>query len=167
MKIYSKFYTHLSASFPNATPGTINGPFTVPTGKMVCVAVPFPPEGYFTRLVVVQVPSGSGGGTAVPCQVELLNSAVPYPQAGNPYTSNASPADNLEHYRVQTPITAPLSADAGAVLTYTTDELGVGYRNIDGSDAVMQQFLYLLLNPQGAGGSTKWNVTLQARRNLG
>ena len=150
--VYTATYAGLGLSN-----GQDRGVLSVPAGQMTCFQIPFLDEGFLDSLTVYQV-----SGTAVAFSVELLTSQVPYPP-GN-YTSGASPVAPLEPFRVQMPPTGPLTALSGATLNLSTDEIGMSFRNLDGTINSGQRYLYLLINPTSAGGVTTWAVFLRARR---
>lgn len=154
MRIYTRMFNALYASIPYC-----GQPLSVPASKKTCFAIGLPHEGYLERLVVAQAT-----GTPVDFEVELLNSAIPFP-AGI-YDPGDAPADDLEHYRVHRPATAALTQTAGNVLTFIDDTYGPGYRNIDGTHTANQRLAYLLIKPISAGGITTWNVTLQIRTDV-
>jgi hypothetical protein len=132
----------------------------VPSAKMGSFQIPFKPAGYLTRLVVMQQPAAGGGGTSVAFTVELLTSQIPYPP-GVAYATTDAPAVDMTPYRVQSPQTAALTANAGAAVLITTNEIGLAYRNLDGGDS--EGFLYLVIKPTGAITATNWYAFLQAR----
>jgi hypothetical protein len=155
MKIYTRIY---SAQYEHIAKA--QAPLSVAAGKMVCFQIGFPSEGFMEKAVIWQA-----SGTNAAFQVELLNSQIPYPPGV--YTSNASPADVLNMYRLQIPPTAALSQTSGNVLTLTDDNFGIGWRNIDGGFTLNQRYIYLLINPQSSGVTTTWNVYLQCRTDVG
>lgn len=154
MKIYSTTYNTNFASIAKAKP-----PLSVPSGKMVCFQIPFPSEGFLERLIVYQAT-----GTAVDFSVELLNSQIPYPPGQ--YNTGTAATDALEPYRIQIP-TGPLEADAGTVMTLLDDDFGQSFRNCDGGWTLNQRYVYLVISPVGAGGTTTWNVMIQCRTDVG
>jgi hypothetical protein len=97
MKVYTKTYNVNYESLAHASP-----PLTVPVNKKTCFAIPFPSEGLLERLVVYQE-----DGSDTDFSVELLNSRLPFPPGD--YADAATPTDNLENYRLQLPITGPIT----------------------------------------------------------
>jgi hypothetical protein len=137
----------------------------------VSFAIPFPSEGFLERLVVWQE-----SGTPVDFSVELLNSQLPYPPGV--YAPTDPPADELQAYRLQVPITQPISQFAGEVLSLVDDDFGLGFRNVDGGWTLNQRLVYLVIAPDGGegpqgpqgpqdSGDTEWNVVIQCRTDVG
>jgi hypothetical protein len=155
-KIYRKVYSHLYGSIPKAAP-----PLVVVAGKKTCFAINFPPEGFLERVAIAQVPPASGGGTAVAFTADILKSKIPFPPGT--YNPSDAPVDKLEFYRIQMPVTASLTGASGGVITIDDDNYGLNYVNIDGTFAVPERFIYLLITPTSAATDTQWNVTLQVR----
>lgn len=150
---YSHLYQSLSSKVQNAV--------TITAGNKRCVKLAVPSMGFLEKLIVSQVPAGSGGGTSVAFTVELLNSVLPF-SVGEHAVATAAAAP-LPHHRVQTPADAALSATAGNAATFIDTSYGVGYVNVDGTYTSNQNALYLLISPTSAGDDTKWNITVSGR----
>lgn len=150
------------ASYTNLALSRARDPLSVPISKKVCFALRVPPEGFLNRLTVYQVPAASGGGTSKNFEVELLTSALPFPVGQ--YGLTDSPVAPLEPFRVQIPPTGPLTATAGNVITLASAEIGMAYRNLDGTPSEELGELYLLIKPISAVDTTKWCVYLQLRQ---
>lgn len=154
-KVYSKTYNTNYANISKAS-----APLSVAVSTKQCFRIPFPSEGFLEKLIVYQAT-----GTSCAFEVELLNSAIPY--APGAFANAATPADNLAPYRIQVPATGPLAAGAGGVISLSAEGFGIGFRNIDGSFTANQRYVYLLINPISAAGTTTWNVTIQCRTDVG
>lgn len=152
-------------SYTDQTVAKARTPISIATGKKQCVAVKAPPNGRIQKLVVWQKPAGSGGGTAVAFTVDLFDSKIPF-DAGA-YDSAASPGDQPDAYRILVPDNAPIAATAGSVASLVSDNEGLKYRNKDGSYSDAEEFIYLLISPTSAGGTTVWYVTIHIHTDKG
>jgi hypothetical protein len=149
----------VTAIYSNVFPGA-NRPLIVPSGMQECFQIPFAAEAFLIRAVFSQA-----GGNTCAASIEILNSKYPYPP-GVPQASGTGAADNLPLYRITMPPTGPLTVSAGGILTVADDNVGLGYRNLDGGQANPQQYVYVFINPTTPGSDTAWNVFLQCRKEL-
>lgn len=130
---------------------------SVAAGRRLVVRVPAPVEGRVHRLTVFQE-----SGTAVAFTVQLLASAVPYGGPAVDAAYNAAPLAPVDPYKVIPAQTAL----AGAVLDWRAQDSAGGasgcpYVNMDqASRTEAQPYLYLVIIPTAAAGTTKWCVTL-------
>jgi hypothetical protein len=148
--------TVYTASYTDQAVAKARAPLSIPADDLASFAIPIPADGFLTRLTVYQLT-----GTAVDFSVELLTSSIPYPPGNQ--AQAASPACPLEPFRVQLPMTGPLTASAGDVLNYATDEIGLAYRNMDGTANEPVMFLYLVIIPAASAPLTTWAAYLQVR----
>jgi len=144
-KVYVKRFTDNGA--PKALPAIV-----ITAGNKRSVAVPFPTEGYLTRLVIKQT-----DGTPVAYDVELLDSELPYPEGESLVADPA--ADDVELYRIipQQNVGIP-----GDVLEITNKEHGYPFHNQDGTFTDNQRKIYLVIIPDSAVDDTTWDVSLTA-----
>ena len=157
MSLFFVQKSHMYASLG----GKVQDAISITAGNKKCVKLVVPSMGFMEKLVVSQVPSGSGGGASVAFTVELLNSVLPFAE-GETAVATAAAAP-LEHHRIPPPVDAPLAASAGAVVSYVDPSYGIGYVNADGTYAANQNAVYLIINPTSAAGTTKWNILLSGR----
>lgn len=157
----SNVYTAIYSNKTFGVNNRVRAPLAIANGKKMCFAIPFPAEGFLTRLSVYQVPSANGGGTSTAFEVELLMSSVPFP-AGQ-YNLTDTPAIPLETCRVQIPPTGPLTATAGNVVVLDSSDIGMSFSNFDGTQSQEVRNLYLLIKPTASVDATLWCAHIQAR----
>jgi hypothetical protein len=131
-------------------------PIAINAGKMKCVAVPFPSQGFVTKLIVVQ-----SGGPAVGVAVELLDSKIPFPVGE--YATGTAPLDELAHYQ----ILKSQNASAGNFVAVRGEEAGFPFVNRDSTFTDNQRFVYLVISPIGAVSATQWDATIICHRDSG
>jgi hypothetical protein len=160
-KVYSIKYT--DANLPKA-----RDPITISAGKWRCVRIPFLTEGYITRLVIKQT-----GGESIECDVELLDSVVPYPVGE--MDAGTAPDDDVDLYQIIESQTVP----AGTPLRLIHEEYGFPFHNQDGTFTDNQRYLYLILAPGGglvgaqgaqtggAADTTTWELALTGHNEIG
>jgi len=115
-----------------------------------------PSEGYLTNLTIKQE-----SGTAAAFTAELLDSVIPYPVGET--ASGTAAVDAVEFYR----IVPQQTATAGNTSQILASTQGYPYLNMDGDPTNNQRFLYLLINPTAAAGTTIWKVTVTVHNNYG
>jgi hypothetical protein len=165
-KIYTAHYTNtqptsttinagLQYQTGTVAPSGFRAAITIAAGNLRCVRVPFLHEGFLSQFVVKQ-----SGGTGVAFVVELLMSVVPFPVGEAPVATAAT--GTIELFRVL----PQQSAISGAAVDITPDnEIGWAFKNADGDYTNNQRYLYLVIKPTAAGGSTSWDAFLMAHSN--
>lgn len=148
-KVYVRRYTD------NGTP-LAKPPITVTVGMQRSVEIPFPSEGYLTRLTVKQT-----DGTSVGFDIELLDSMVPYPPGET--VVGAAAADDVELYR----IIPQQNVSAGNTLELINNEHGYPFHNTDGTYTANQRKIYMLIVPDGAVDDTTYEVSFTAHTDVG
>jgi hypothetical protein len=117
--------------------------------KLLCVRVDTFSEGRINQLVVKQS-SGSGCNYTV----ELLKSVVPYPVGEQAAT--ATPVGTVSLYRI---VPQQVNVTSGQALELLYD-MGRAYSNVDGSSTLAQRYVYLVIIPISASGTTKWDAAI-------
>lgn len=126
-----------------------------PAGDLVSTKVPLLSEGLLKQLTVVQT-----SGTSVAFKVELLMSSMPYPTGT--YAVGTSPVGTINLFR----IIPQQSGTSGNALDITPDtDIGWPFRNVDGDHTNNQRYVYLIILPTAAGGSTTWDAFIMAESN--
>lgn len=144
-KIYVQRYTD-NEDLPRAKP-----PITISAGKRKSIKVPFPSEGYLTKVVVFQT-----SGTAVNFDVEIVDSEIPFPTGEAAY--NAAPADDVDLYRV----IPKQTATAGNVISDINLEWGYPFNNQDGTLTDNQRYIYVVIIPNNSPDESTWEFSLTA-----
>lgn len=136
---------------------------SITTGNAYLLGLDFPYEGRIGRFIFKQVDPASDGGTAVDCKVDLLDSALDLD------TGLVDPGDvpiNLPLHRI-----APTyGLEAGGIIEEYVPAVGGDgflFRNTDGTHTVPERKLYILIQPQSAGDTTKWELAISAFVEIG
>lgn len=155
-KVFSRYFDNSSPQ-----PAPISESIVVPGSSFTIVALPVPPEGRLTRLIVKQL-GGEGGGSPTAYNIELFECSGVYPVGNNANDTEAALDTTL--YSI-IPIQ---NLDSGETLVYRSD-VGTPYRNSDvsASTASTGRAIYLAIEPQGAGGPTTWLVSYTVWAEIG
>ena len=128
----------------------------VAAGNMICVPVNFLPQGFITRLFVVQ----SDGGTAVGALVGLYDSVNPYTPGQQASGTDANVTPGLfEILPLQT-------LTAGNELEIVNQSAGYPFVNQDTGYTNDTRLIYLVIDPQGADADTTWDVAITCRKSV-
>lgn len=165
-KIYTVHYTNVQPGNTTINSGPLYRTTTVApsgmkpaiviaAGNLECVRVPFLSEGFISQLLVKQT-----GGTGVGFTVELLSSVVPF-AVGEVAVATAA-TGTVELFR----IVPQQTATSGNSVDITPDtDYGWPFRNVDGDYTNNQRYIYLVIKPTGAAGSTTWDAFIMGYSN--
>lgn len=147
-QIYTRIHSNEARSLgiPNAQPAVV-----ITAGMKRLVTLKMPSFGRITDVAVKQ----KSTEVLVPFVVELFKSKVLFTPDLDIAVATL-PADDPELYR----ILGPLSALAGAAAELEDNDPGYPFRNMDGGYTNNQRFIYILINPTGAGTTTTWDVAV-------
>jgi hypothetical protein len=162
-KTYTRIYsTALQTALGGATkaPPSIQGSVVIPNGDFAVVKVPVSAEGLLQHLAVQQT-----GGTNKAFNVDVLNSAQPYPVGNNANALITSPVCVVALCRIVGQQTHA-SAD-GLPLELFDADMGYGFNNVDGTIVNPQQFIYVVIYPTSSVDQTTWDVSITVRSSIG
>lgn len=139
----------------SVTPSGMYAAVSITGTKLKSVKVPLLSEGILKQLVVKQ-----SSGTAAAFVVELLMSGMPFPPGEQAVAAAA--VGTIELFR----IIPQQSTTSGNTLDITPDtDVGWPFRNSDGDHTNNQRYVYLVIKPTSASGTTKWDVFIMAESN--
>lgn len=124
----------------------------IATGMHRCIKIPFPHHGRITNLTVSQ---DSDDIEQVSYSLELLKSSFPF-APDEDVALGTEPADELAHYRI---LPSPGTIPAGEAFELDSN-YGYTYRNLDGNFTIASKYVYLLIVPVGASGTTTWEFSV-------
>jgi hypothetical protein len=139
------------------------GVISIAAGNMVSIRVPIgSSEGWINEVIVRQLT-----GTTVPFTVELLDSQLVYHQSSTQtqfqQAWNTAAAVTIDLYR----IVDSVSGTAGNTAELRTAELGYSFINADQvTDTINQRYVYLTIIPNNTLGSTTWEATVTAMKDI-
>lgn len=149
-KVYSVKYTD-NADLPKA-----RAPISISGTKLRSVQVPFMTEGFITRIIIKQT-----SGDAAAAVVEILDSRIPFPPGEQDVAAAA--ADDVELYR----IVDQVAVTSGQAKVIINQEYGYPFHNQDGTYTDNQRYIYIVIKPTGASGTTVWDLAITGHSEIG
>jgi len=155
-RVYTRIFSNeaYAARIPSSQPAV-----AITTGNKRVVRLKLGSEGRITDMSVKQTETE----VQVPFTIELLKSKIPFPLFDQDILIATAPVDSLVLYRALPTQVGP----AGFPVEIDADTLGFAYKNMDGTWTENQQFLYMLIEPAGALGTTTWKISITVERDIG
>lgn len=137
---------------------------SIAASKARLVTLGLAPECFIGTVIVKQLASASGGGTAVAYKVDILKSTM-----GLTPDTDIDPGTVPANYQLYTvmPQIAASAGAVGAVYVAASGSDGHPCRNIDGTQTVPVRKAYMLIQPTSAAGTTKWEYSVVSISTLG